>query len=230
MLGAGLKPCAFCYNQVMVSRIAVLGGTFDPLHVGHLAIAEDVRVALAVEHVLFVPAAQQPLKPGIHMATALDRLAMARLGTADNPFFGVSDIEVRRGGVSYTVDTIAQLALEYAQAELHFVLGADAALELPRWHNIGRLLQLCQMVIVDRPGYQLDLRVLRKRLPLTDARIIQIKGPNFDISATELRQRLLNGQPVRYHLHPRVHDYIEQNGLYRDAQRRDTSPTAAVVE
>lgn len=200
----------------MTSRIAILGGTFDPLHIGHLAIAEDVRYALQVTQVVFIPAAQQPLKAGLQTASATDRLAMVRLGTADNPAFTVSDLEIRRGGLSYTVETVAWLHQQHPECELFFIVGADAVADLPRWRDVARLLQLCRLVIVERPGYPLDLEELFRLLPTARQRILAVVGPALAISASELRERLRTGRPVRYHLPAPVRQYIEQHGLYQD--------------
>lgn len=200
----------------MQGRIAILGGTFDPVHIGHLALAADVRHTLAADMVLFVPTAQQPLKAQAHAASALDRLAMARLATSDNEHFAVSDVEIRRGGLSYTVDTLAQLREEHPDAELWFIVGADAAVDLPRWHDVRRLLRLCRLAIVARPGYTLDHAALFAALPEAEDRIEFVAGPALDISASELRARLRSGAPVRYHLPPAVRAYIAQHGLYRN--------------
>lgn len=200
----------------MRRSIAILGGTFDPLHIGHLAIAEDVRYALGAEQIIFVPTAQQPFKTDQLATPAVDRLAMVRLGIADNPAFDVSDLEVRRGGVSYTVETIAQLWAAYREHDLFFIVGADAAAALPLWHDINRILTLCRIAIVARPGYTFDPAELFEELPAARTRIVQFAGPALDISASELRQRLRAGHPVRYHLPPAIRRYIEEHGLYQD--------------
>lgn len=210
----------------MTSSIAVLGGTFDPLHIGHLAIAEDVRYTIDAEHVIFIPAAQQPFKTHTPTTPATDRLAMVRLGTADNPAFVVSDLEIRRGGLSYTVETIEQLRAEYSQHELFFIIGADAVAGLPRWHQIGRLLELCRLVLVARPGYQPDLEALFAEIPAARSRVLPVAGPALDVSASELRQRLRSGRPVRYHLPPPVRQYIQEHRLYQDGLHDTTRAVA----
>jgi nicotinate-nucleotide adenylyltransferase len=199
----------------MKRRIAILGGTFDPIHIGHLAIAEDVRFALDAAQVIFVPAAQQPFKANVQSADAEHRLAMARLATADNGCFAVSDIEILRGGVSYTVETVAQLHKQLSDAELYFIVGADAALDLPRWFNVERLLQLSQIVVVERPGYRFDEDILYTSVPSARGRLVRVEGPALAISASELRERLCEGKPARYHLSSAVMDYIQTHGLYQ---------------
>jgi nicotinate-nucleotide adenylyltransferase len=199
----------------MAHRIIILGGTFDPIHIGHLAIAEDVRFMLSADRVLFVPAAQQPLKSYQHTATAEQRLEMARLATADNPHFAVLDIEIRRGGLSYTVDTVAQIQAEESESELFFIVGVDAAITLPQWFDVERLLRLCRLAIVRRPGYSFDPAALFAALPLARERSMIVPGPALEISASEVRGRLREGRPVRYHLPPTVRAYIQQQNLYQ---------------
>lgn len=200
----------------MTPRLAILGGTFDPIHIGHLAIAEDVRAALKADTVIFVPAAQQPLKAHAHSASAVARLTMTSLATADNPAFAVSDFEVQRGGLSYTVDTVAALHQQYTDSDLYFVVGADAAADLARWHEVERLLHLCRLAVVQRPGYELNAELMVRQLPALRERLTIIEGPALDISASDIRQRLRDHRPVRYHLHPRVLEYIEVHQIYRD--------------
>ncbi len=204
-----------CYNRSMKRRIAILGGTFDPIHIGHLAIAEDVRFALKADEVIFVPAAQQPFKTNTQSANAEHRLVMTQLATVDNTCFVVSDIEIQRGGVSYTVETVAQLHSQCKEAELYFVVGADAAMDLQRWFDVERLLQLCQIVVVERPGYHFDDTALYATVPNAKGRIVRVEGPALAISATELRERLCQGKPARYHLSLAVMEYIQLHGLYQ---------------
>jgi nicotinate-nucleotide adenylyltransferase len=199
----------------MNRRIAIFGGTFDPIHIGHLAIAEDARWALCADQVVFVPAAHQPLKAPQVGATAEQRLAMVELAVAGNPRFAVYDWEVRRGGVSYTIDTVAAIEQQHPQADLVFVLGADALALLPRWHQIERLMLLCRFAVLRRPGYKLRLDGVLTTLPQLHDRLTVIDGPALTISASEIRQRLRAGQPVRYHLPAAVWRYIERHGLYR---------------
>jgi nicotinate-nucleotide adenylyltransferase len=203
----------------MDACIAILGGTFDPIHIGHLTIAEDVRFALGAAQVVFVPTAQQPLKAQRHAASASDRLAMVRLAIADNPAFRVSDVEVERGGLSYTVDTVSYFRSQYPNNELFIVVGADALAELPRWYKVQRLLELCRLAVVKRPGHYVDLAGLYAALPSARDRITLITGPELTISASEVRRRLRAGEPVRYHLPAGVWQYIVEQGLY-DAEHR----------
>lgn len=197
-----------------MQQIGILGGTFDPIHNGHLAIAAEVHWRLGLERVIFVPAGHQPLKPRGHCASAEDRLAMTRLATADNPAFVVSDWEVARPGPSYTVDTMEALGQVWPAAQLFFIIGADAVASLPRWYQIGRLLTLCRLVVVGRPGWHIDPDV-QTRLDPAHA-WVPVEGPALDISATNLRVRRRSGAPIRYQVPEAVHAYIEAHHLYED--------------
>ncbi len=201
----------------MSQRVAILGGTFDPIHLGHLAIAADVQHAIQADRVLFVPAAQQPFKVGVPVTPATDRLQMARAAVADNPAFEVSTIEIDRGGVSYTTDTVAQLRELLPATELFLIVGADAATDLPRWHQAERLIRLCRVVIVARPGYQVDMNRFYAELPAARERLLLVPGPAFNISASEIRQRIREGRPVRYHLPSAVYTYLRQRRLYESS-------------
>jgi nicotinate-nucleotide adenylyltransferase len=204
-----------CYNFGVNERIAILGGTFDPIHYGHLAIAQDVCWHLDVRRMLFVPAAQQPFKLGVESVAADHRLAMARLAVEGNPHFEVSDLEVRRGGTSYSYDTVRAITEQHPDAELFFAAGADVLRDLHRWRAIDELLALCRFAIVRRPGYVLDLDAVYATLPAARGRLIEIVGPALDISATMLRERLQEEAPVRYQMPDAVIAYIEEHDLYR---------------
>jgi nicotinate-nucleotide adenylyltransferase len=198
-------------------RIGVYGGTFDPIHIGHLAIAEEARVALGLQRLIVVPAARQPLKDRPQGASPEQRLAMARLACADNQAFTVSEIELRRPPPSYTVDTLIALRDELGEhTELWLIVGADAAQDLPRWHHVERLGQLAHIGIVGRPGYTLDLPALETLLPALTGRLHPIEGPQLAISSSDLRRRLTLGLPVRYQVPEPVRAFIEANRLYVD--------------
>jgi nicotinate-nucleotide adenylyltransferase len=197
----------------LTARIGILGGTFDPIHYGHLAIAEEVRVALALDRVLFVPAAYQPLKVQRPGADAQHRLAMVRLACATNAYFSVSDIEIRRPGPSYTVTTLQALH-DTDMGELFFILGADALNDLPRWHEAARIPRLTNIVAVQRPGTIVDTASLFAALPALRERLTMIDGPRLDISSSELRQRAADNRPLRYLVPDAVVEYIATHGLY----------------
>ena len=200
----------------MTSRIGILGGTFDPIHIGHLAIAEDVRVTLQLDRVLFVPAAQQPFKRERIVASAADRLAMVERACAENTTFTASPVEIARAGISYTVTTLETLTATL-DGEVFFILGADALAELPRWHQANRLSELAHFVTVKRPGFTLAVEQLRAALPGFDQRLTVLDGPRLDISSSEIRERAALGRSLRYLVPDSVIDYLSQHNLYRAA-------------
>jgi nicotinate-nucleotide adenylyltransferase len=205
-------------------RVGIYGGTFDPIHFGHLAVAEEARAALELSRVLIVPAARQPLKGHSQGAAPAHRLAMARLACADNGALAVDPIEIERPPPSYTIDTIAALRKRLgAHVELWFILGADAARDLPRWHRADQIVGLARLAIVGRPGATLHLPSLETALPALAGRYSLIEGPHLDISSTALRRRLAAGRPVRYQLPESVRVYIEAQGLYADDERTSTA-------
>lgn len=200
-------------------RVGVYGGSFDPVHYGHLALAEEVRHALGLSRVYFVPAARQPLKAQAQQASGEQRLAMLELACVDQSAFVPLDVELRRPPPSYTIDTLEQLRDQLAPTvELWFLLGADALQDLPRWHRPLDLLAIARLAVVERPGHQLDLAALEQTLPGVVARCEQIEGPRLDIASSELRQRFVAGRPVRYQLPEAVRKYIDANGLYRSGE------------
>ncbi len=195
-------------------RTGVLGGSFDPIHYGHLAIAEEVRVVLQLNRVLIIPAGEQPLKPRGSVAAPFHRLAMARLACVGNPFFEVSSIEIDRPGLSYTYITL-QLLYDQGFDDLYLILGADSVADLPRWREVRRILELAHIVGVSRPGASFDLAYLSQIVPGLMERLIVIDGPRLDISSTDLRRRVAQGRPIRYQTPDAVVAYIETHELYR---------------
>ncbi len=198
-------------------RLGVFGGSFDPIHYGHLAVAEAVRVDFALDQVLFVPAAQQPLKAS-HHTSAADRRAMVAAAIADNPNFVLCELELERAGPSYTVDTLLSLHQLEPTAQFWFVLGADALSSLPRWHLIEQLAQLTRFLVVQRPGASIDVAAATAGVAALHGRIDVCAAPALDISATELRQRVEQGRSVRYLLPDPVHAYIVTHHLYQPMQ------------
>lgn len=197
--------------------IGIMGGTFDPIHTGHLLTAEYVRDAYGLEKVLFIPAANSPFKLEKKVESAEDRLAMTQLAVADNPHFEASDIEMRREGVSYTSDTIALLRARFGpDVPLYFITGADAINDLPAWHHPRDLLELCHFIAATRQGTALDLPKLRAFFgALCDAHIHELATPELEISSTEIRARIRQGRSIRYMVPESVETYIRKEGLYR---------------
>lgn len=197
-------------------RVGVYGGTFDPIHIAHLAIAEEARWALALQQVRFVPAALQPLKGVPPGATPAQRLAMIRLACADNPAFVPDDLELRRPPPSYTVETLEHLRARFGPGvELWFIVGADAARDLPRWRRVADLLTLARLAIVKRPGHTFDPITFEQAVPAGAGRYRLLDGPRLELSSTEIRRRVATGRPVRYLVPEAVRQYIADQGLYR---------------
>jgi nicotinate-nucleotide adenylyltransferase len=198
----------------MSGRIGILGGTFDPIHYGHLAIAEEARAALDLDRVMFIPAARQPLKPAGHGATPSQRLDMVRLACGSNAAFEVSTIELDRSGPSYTVATLETLHAA-GLGDLYFILGADALADLPRWYAAPRVIQLSWVVAVGRPGAPTDSSIVERALPQLAHRLTLLEGPQLDISSTTLRRRIAMGRPIRYQTPDLVVDDIATHKLYQ---------------
>ena len=200
----------------MERRIGIMGGTFDPIHMGHLITAEMVRSEAPLDAVLFVPAARPPHKDAAHAASMQDRLAMTEYGVRENPHFFVSDIELRREGPSYTVDTITELQAQLAGAELFFITGADAMNDLYRWHEPERLLRSCRFIVATRQGAPLDELLIAEKFTAEERSHIQVlPTPHLEISSTVIRARVRAGLSIR-HLVPRtVEEYIRERWLYR---------------
>jgi len=197
-------------------NIGVLGGTFDPIHVGHLALAEEVRAGLDLAEVLFVPAGQPWLKADNPISPAEHRVEMVRLAIADKPYFKLSTIEVERSGPTYTVDTIAELKAQLGSGdELFFILGWDNLAGLSQWRQPSRLITMCRLVVVPRPGYLLpDLEALEASVPGLSQRVTLMDRPEIDISASAIRDRVARGSSVRHLVPEPVDEYIRQHKLY----------------
>ena len=206
-------------------RIGILGGTFDPPHLGHLLIAETARVALGLESVLFVPAGEPWLKSGQRITPAERRLRMVQLATADNPDFCVSDCEVRRSGPTYTVDTLRELRDAYRpETQLYFIVGSDVLDQFHRWKEPECILRLCRLAVIERPGGPADgIGALAERFPEAAASgaAVSVAGPRVDFSASELRRILAAGQSTRYQIPDAVAAYISEHGLYGNCQKQD---------
>lgn len=200
-------------------RIGVLGGTFNPVHLGHLVMAQDALEAFSLDQVLWVPSCIPPHKREGEVAPPEQRLAMLERALGDHPAFQVSDIEIRRAGVSFTVDTLRQLQVERPGHEWFFIIGADTLLELHTWKEIGTLLTLCRFITVARPGAALDRGAPDAlRLPRAAAqRLLDdvVTGHLIGFSATEVRQRVRAGRSIRYLVPAPVAAYIADRRLYQ---------------
>lgn len=197
-------------------RTGLMGGTFDPVHHGHLLIAEEARQAFGLERVVFIPAGQPPHKRGEPISPAEHRYVMLNLGIAANPAFHASRMEIEREGPSYSVETIRSFLDAGARPEdLFFITGADSILEILTWHRHEEAIRLCTFVAVARPGY--DLGKMDQQLPASyRERIRVLQAPHVDISSTAIRERVRGGASIRYLVPGLVDAYIRKHGLYRE--------------
>ena len=200
-------------------NIGVLGGTFDPIHMGHLIVAEEAKVRLKLAEVLFVPAGLPWLRVNSPLSVAEHRVQMVRLAIGDKPYFKLSTTEIERAGPSYTVDTIAELKGQLgAEDELFFILGWDCLAELPKWREPSRLIAMCRLVAVPRVGSPApDLNSLEASIPGLVERVILLDKPRVDISASEIRDRVARGLSIEHLVPEPIARYIGEQGLYTKA-------------
>jgi nicotinate-nucleotide adenylyltransferase len=232
-------------TQHSILRLGLLGGSFNPVHNGHLAIARQTREALGLDQVLFIPTSQPPHKPNNSLAPAQNRYEMVHMAIASDPTFAISDVEIRRPGKSYTIDTVRLLQQEYgAQTQLFFLIGLDAFLDFPSWRDPQTLLTLCRFVVLSRPGLSFrslstvallppipypslaDLdagRISRIEAPLGEQGLICLKLPPCPVSASDIRSRIRQGLPAANQLPPLVESYILHHHLYQEDRNRTNS-------
>ena len=209
-------------------RVGVIGGTFDPIHTGHLILAEQARDQLGLERVVFIPAGQPPHKITTPITAVHHRLAMVQLAIADHDAFTFSRIDLDREGPCYSVDTIALLQEVWGPGtKIHFLIGEDSLRDLPKWYQPECLLRMCQIVAVQRPGYSVDLDTLDMQLAGAADRIQSIASPLIDISSTEIRRRVREKRSIRYLVPEPVRRYIEQHDLYSADRPEEITPWIA---
>jgi nicotinate-nucleotide adenylyltransferase len=197
-------------------RIGVLGGSFDPIHVGHLSIAGEVRERLALSRMLFVPAGQPPHKLGKRLTDATHRLAMVRLAIERDPHFELSRVDIDRPGPCYSVDTVRLLIQAWGEGtQIYFTIGADSLAELPTWYRPEELLRLCQVVAVGRPGYCARPEDLADRFPDAPPVLYLELARLVDVSSTDIRRRVAEGRSIRGMVPEAVERYIHEHDLYR---------------
>jgi nicotinate-nucleotide adenylyltransferase len=219
-----------------LDRLGLLGGTFNPIHNGHLAIARQTREALSLDRILFIPTNDPPHKPLQSLAPAKDRYEMVRLAIRSDPQLAISDLELRRSGTSYSIDTVRQLQQEYGpQTQLFFLIGLDAFLDFPTWHEPATLLTLCSFIVISRPGLSFQALGTLPLLPTLPQQslldldrgnssklsvsmgshaLICLRLPPCDISASEIRSKFKQGLPTANLLPPPVESYILQHHIY----------------
>ena len=199
-------------------RLGIFGGTFDPIHFGHLLVAEEARVALCLDQVLFTPAGDPPHKQEHAILPVKHRLAMVRLAIADNPAFMISRVDIDRPGPHYTVDTIRLLREEWGidADETFFIMGADSLVHLMTWHEPAQLIKRCRLAVVARPGYSADLSELEAALPGISRRLDWVEMPVLGISSSDLQRRVREGRSIRYQVPAAVANYVTKHELYGD--------------
>jgi nicotinate-nucleotide adenylyltransferase len=201
-------------------RIGVFGGTFDPVHLGHLILAEQCREQAALDQVWFVPAARPPHKLNHELTPFARRVEMLALAVAGHAPFRVEEIERDRPGPSYTADTLEELAAKHPNVDWHFILGSDSLPDLPLWHEPLRVLRMAQLLVVARPGHPImAAEELRTALALpadAELRMQTIEAPLIEIASSDLRRRTRQGRSLRYLVPRAVECYIEDKGLYRE--------------
>ena len=196
----------------MTKRLGVMGGTFDPIHHGHLLTAEEALQQFELDEVVFVPTGQPWMKEDRSVSPAEDRYLMVVVATASNPRFSVSRLEIEREGPTYTVETLRELKESRGDVDLHFVTGADAMLEILQWKDPEEALELAHFIAATRPGY--DLTQFEQDAPGSDPRVTVMTIPALAISSTDIRERVRAGRPIRYLVPEGVQTYIEKAGLY----------------
>ncbi len=197
------------------TRIGVYGGTFDPVHLGHLILASELRHALALDRVLFVPAGRPPHKTGQAIGDETHRLTMLRLALADNPAFALSTVDLDRAGTSYTADLLHVLSGTLAPAKLFFLMGEDSLRDLPTWHQPTHIAALAELGVARRPGVDVDLEAVLREVPSARGRVHLVPMPPIGIASHDLRRRVRAGEPIRYLVPEEVEAYIAEHGLYR---------------
>ncbi|WP_144939327.1 nicotinate-nucleotide adenylyltransferase [Paenibacillus sp. 32O-W] len=191
--------------------IGIMGGTFDPIHTGHLVAAETALEEAGLDEVWFMPANIPPHKPNTPLASPDQRLEMVRLAIDSHPSYRAVDVELTRGGTSYTYDTVTRLQQLYPDHRFHYIIGADMVMYLPKWHQIEKLSEMVTFLGVGRPGFDIDLEALPSHLR---SRIKLMTMPAMEISSTDIRERIRNGRSIRYRVPDSVRLYIERSGIY----------------
>lgn len=199
-----------------MKKYGIFGGSFNPIHYGHLMICEYIKEEMGLDKVIFIPTGNPPHKE--LELSAEDRYEMVRLAISPNPDFEISDIETTRVKMSYTVDTIRELKKIYKEEKLYFLIGLDSLFQLKTWMKIGDLSQEIEFVVALRPGY-LDKEEVNKEIDFLrenfGTKINLIKTPLYEISSTDLRDRIREGKSLRYLIPKKVLDYIEESGFYK---------------
>ena len=197
-------------------KIGIMGGTFDPIHLGHLATAEAVREIFSLDEILFIPAARPPHKLDRSITDEHHRLAMTRLATHSNKFFRVSDLELKRTGLSYTLDTVNELHKIFGSStELFFIIGADSLADLSKWHAARELVAKCHFIATTRQGVDVDFSAVEKFFGAAAIEHIhRVTTPGLEISSTDIREKVRQRRSIKYLVPEVVEEYIAREELY----------------
>jgi len=201
-----------------ISRLGIMGGTFDPIHYGHLVAAEGARCEYGLEKVIFIPAGNPPHKPNIKRTEPWRRFEMTSLAVATNPFFEISSLEIERPGPSYAIDTVQEISRLFPGTQIYFITGADAVTEILTWKKVEQILSICLFIAATRPGYKLgDMWKKIEDLPQDlKKNIFCMEVPDLAISSTDIRQRVRKDRPIKYLLPEPVEEYITSHSIYQD--------------
>jgi nicotinate-nucleotide adenylyltransferase len=213
-----------------VGRVGVLGGTFDPPHYGHLALAEAALTQLELAQVLFVPAGSPPHKPGRPITAAHHRAAMVEAAVAGQPAFALSRVDLDRPGPHYTVDMLALLRQALPGSELYFLLGSDSLHDLPSWRDPAGIVRQACLAVLGRPGWEADWEALERAVPGLRGRLVRLEAPLLAISSTDLRWRARQGLPLTGLVPPAVEEYILQHGIYLHPREKSKFSAPSAVE
>ena len=206
-------------------RLGIFGGSFNPIHIGHLLIGCAAAEAFQLDRVLLLPCSVSPFKVGAtDLAPGPDRLEMVRRSVAGDPLFEASDLDLTRGGVSYTVESVRALHARYPEARLFFIIGGDSLRDLPGWSRPDELIRLVRLGVMRRPGSAPDLTQLEREIPGIRERVDWIDAPQIEISASALAQRVRAGLSIRYQTPDAVRAYIEEHRLYHTNVKTVTEP------
>jgi nicotinate-nucleotide adenylyltransferase len=197
-------------------KIAVMGGTFDPIHNGHLIVAEYVRTSLKLDKVIFIPSGVHPFKNNKNITEGKKRLDILSLAIKSNEYFDISTMEINREGITYTIDSIKELKEIYKEDEVYFIIGSDIIFEIEKWKDFEELIELCKFILLDRPGKNEDkienrIEELKK---LYGLEFVRVEAPLIEISSTEIRERVKEDLSIKYLVPEIVEDYIYKHKLY----------------
>lgn len=201
-------------------RFGIYGGSFDPIHFGHLLLAECCREQRELDQVRFVPAAQSPHKLETRPASATARSEMVQLAIGGHPNFLMDPVEVNRGGLSYTIDTLKGIRQRYAEAELFLLMGADTLVDFPKWKSPGEICEICDLIVVQRPGHApanfANLGSITTPERIADFEGLVVVMPQIDLSSREIRLRVAHRRSIRFQMPRAVEEYIQMHKLYAE--------------